>query len=92
VLAVPSDAGEVVLCSVPTGPGRTHGTVYVSHDGGKTWPRKRVVVRTAFAYSSMVNLADDTIGLFYEARGHRNIRLVKFTLEWLLDPAEDAEK
>ena len=74
----------VLLCSVPAGPKRTHGTVYVSLDGGKTWPRKKVVVPGAFAYSSLVVLPDGKIGLFYESDGYREIRLVRFSLGWLI--------
>lgn len=79
-----AQSGGVLLCSVPVGPGRTHGTVYASFDGGKTWPVKKCLVETAFAYSSLVSLPDGTIGLFYEARNHLDIRLVRFGLDWLL--------
>ena len=74
----------ILLCSVPTGPGRTCGTVYVSFDGGLTWPHKKVVVPTEFAYSSLIQLRDGRIGLFYEGRLYRTIELVRFTLDWLL--------
>jgi len=74
----------ILLCSVPTGPGRTHGTVYVSFDGGLTWPHKKVVVPTEFAYSSLILLRDGRIGLFFEGRQYRTIELVRFTLGWLL--------
>jgi sialidase-1 len=87
LLAAPHTRGRqstVLLCSVPVGPGRTHGTVYVSFDDGKTWPHSRVVVSEQFAYSSLVCLPDNTIGLFYEAHGHRDIRLARFSLAWLL--------
>lgn len=76
---------EVVLCSYPAGPGRTHGVVSVSFDGGETWPITKLVVESEFAYSSLVELPDGSIGLFYEARGHRDIDLVTFPLSWLLD-------
>ena len=88
LLAVPHTLGEdntLLLCSVPVGPGRTHGTVHVSFDSGKTWPHSRVVVPEEFAYSSLVCLSDNTIGLFYEANGHKNIRLARFSLAWLLE-------
>lgn len=75
----------ILLCSVPVGPGRTHGTVYVSFDGGKTWPQSKCIVPTAFAYSSLIELPDGKIGLFYEARGHKDIKLVKIKLDWLLE-------
>jgi sialidase-1 len=87
LLAVPCDrgtGGTILLCSVPVGPKRTHGTVYVSFDGGKTWPHKRLVVPGLFAYSSLVQLPDGAIGLFYEARSHKDIVLARFGLDWLM--------
>ncbi len=91
LLAVPharGATGTVLLCSVPVGPGRTHGTLYVSFDNGKTWPHSRVVVPEEFAYSSLVCLPGNTIGLFYEAHGHKDIRMARFSLEWLLGGRE----
>jgi sialidase-1 len=76
--------GSILLCSVPVGPGRTHGTVYVSFDEGKSWPWKRVVVTEEFAYSSLIQLPDGTLGLCYEANGMKNIKLRRFSLDWLL--------
>ena len=87
LLAVPhaqAKDGTALLCSVPVGPGRTHGTVYISFDHGKTWPHHRIVVPEAFAYSSLVSLPGNMIGLFYEAHGHKDIRVARFSLEWLL--------
>jgi len=80
---------KLLLCSVPVGPGRTHGTVYVSRDGGRTWPIRRLVVPGLFAYSSLMELPDGRIGLFYETRGHLDIELVRFTVDWLLAGAAE---
>ena len=77
--------GAILLCSVPVGPGRTHGTVYVSLDGGQTWPQSKLIVPTEFAYSSLMQLPDGKIGLFYEGRDYKTIELVRFTLSWLLN-------
>lgn len=84
LICVQTDSGsDVLLCSVPTGPRRTHGTVYASFDGGLTWPVRKMVVPGTFAYSSLVQLHNDRIGLVYEARGHRDLDMVRFPLEWL---------
>ena len=40
-------------------------------------------MREAFAYSSLVRLADGRIALLYEARGHRDLELLRFPLKWL---------
>ena len=84
--------GTVLLCSVPVGPKRTHGTVYASFDGGKTWPVKKLVVPGFFAYSSLARLPDGAIGLFYEADGYKSIKLARFTLHWLTDGRDRLEK
>ncbi|MCK5280149.1 MAG: exo-alpha-sialidase, partial [Cyclobacteriaceae bacterium] len=76
--------GALLLCSVPIGPKRTHGTVYVSFDGGQTWPLNKLVVEGQFAFSSLMELPDNSIGLFYETNSHKDIKLVKFNLGWLL--------
>ena len=94
LLAVPNERGTgsvILLCSVPAGPKRTHGTVYVSFDGGKTWPHRRCIVPGLFAYSSLVLLPDGKIGLFYESRNHKDIVLARFGTEWLMG-TERAER
>lgn len=91
LIAVPHPGGKdgaVLLCSVPVGPKRTHGTVYVSYDGGSTWPVQKLVVESFFAYSSLVELPDGTIGLFYESRDHKDVRLIKLDKAWLIPPNE----
>ena len=52
-------------------------------EGGKTWPFRKLVVPEQFAYSSLMQLADDKIGLFYETNHHKDIKLAKFSLDWL---------
>lgn len=81
--------GAILLCSVPVGPGRTHGTVFVSFDGGQTWPHQKLIIPDTFAYSSLVQLPDSTIGLFYESKDYKSIKMAKFTLSWLL--ADDGD-
>ena len=88
LIAVPHPKGQngaILLCSVPVGPRRTHGMVYVSFDGGQTWPRSKLIIPTEFAYSSLIQLPDDKIGLFYEGNNYKTIELAKFTLNWLLN-------
>ena len=82
--------GAILLCSVPVGPGRTHGTVYVSLDGGKTWPVKKLVVPGTFAYSSLIEMPDGRIGLFYETDQYRKIQVVRFSTDWLFQAAPPA--
>lgn len=44
--------------------------VYVSRDGGKTWPVRRVVAPVPSAYSSMAVLPDGYIGILTEEDAH----------------------
>jgi len=62
---------------------RRNGVVFASPDGGNTWPVRKLVIPHQFAYSSLMELRDETIGLFYETREHKDIMLVKFTKDWL---------
>jgi sialidase-1 len=64
---------------------RQNGVVFASMDGGKTWKHRKLIVPDLFAYSSLMQLADGKIGLFYEARDHKDIMLVKFTVDWLFE-------
>ncbi len=64
---------------------RQTGVVFVSMDGGKTWPLRKLIVSDLFAYSSLMQLQDGNIGLFYESRDHRDIMLVKFSMDWLFE-------
>lgn len=64
---------------------RVNGVLFASTDNGKTWPFRRVLVPEKFAYSSLVELADGDIGLFYESNNHHDIRLLKFSLDWLFE-------
>ena len=79
-----SQAKDVLLLSVPTGPKRTHGTVYVSFDGGRTWPVKKTLVEGTFAYSTLLELADGRIALIYESENHKHLDMIRFRLEDLL--------
>jgi len=74
---------NTVLFSVPSPGGRSGGVIYVSKDGGKTWPIARNVIRGFFAYSALVQIAPDTVGLFYEAEHYKDIRFVALEIERL---------
>lgn len=92
-VADPARPGKThVLCSRPVGKGRTRGVVSVSRDGGKTWPISKTVVPGPFAYSSLAVLPDGHIGLFYETNDYKKVRLVRFTLAWLLAGETPTEK
>jgi sialidase-1 len=67
---------------------RFNGTVWVSFDGGKTWPVKRVVDEGSFAYSSLTagragTSSEEWIYLFYESNG--GAKMARFNLAWLTE-------
>ena len=72
---------------------RERGTIWVSFDGGETWPVKRLVYEGAFGYSSLAAGREGTpsegwIYLEYESRSHPDSRfdigfVARFNLDWL---------
>ena len=69
---------------------RNHGTVWVSFDGGKTWPLKRLVYEGKYGYSSLAagrpgTLSEGWIYLHFEG-GPRidGGSVARFNLSWLL--------
>jgi sialidase-1 len=75
-----------LLFANPASPRRERMTARLSYDEGTSWPVSRVIQDGPAAYSSLVVLADLSIGLLFE-RGDRSpyekITFARFTLEWL---------
>ncbi len=66
---------------------RKNGTVWVSFDGGTSWPIKRLLEPEAFAYSSLTTgrpgmVSEGWIFLHYENGGSK---VARFNLSWLLE-------
>jgi sialidase-1 len=75
-----------ILYSGPSGPGRTKGTIYVSHDGGQTWPVGKTLSSGPFAYSCLTRLKDGSIGILYETgkkKPYETLTFSRFPLDWL---------
>ena len=70
---------------------RERGTVWVSFDGGQTWPVKRLVAEGTFSYSSLAAGREGTpsegwIYLMYEEwERPRHGHMVRFNLDWLTE-------
>ena len=75
---------NTVIFSVPSPGGRSNGVIYVSKNGGKTWPIAKNVIAGSFAYSALVQLDADTVGLFYETNHYKDINFVTLPLKDLL--------
>jgi sialidase-1 len=75
---------ETVLCSIPCG-GTKNGTIYISKDGGETWPQHKLIIPTGhFKYSAIVQLDADTIGFFYETSHYKEIKFLTIPLNDIL--------
>ncbi len=86
----------LVFSNIVSESGRTHGHVWASVDGGKTWPVKRLVDEGRFAYSSLSagrpgTPSEGWIYLLYE--GGPGAQIARFNLAWLVegDPTGDGE-
>jgi sialidase-1 len=77
-----------LLFSGSAGPGRENGTLYASHDNGKTWLEKRILFPGAFGYSGLTQLSDGQIGCLFETDNSNRIVFARFPLVWLEANAE----
>jgi sialidase-1 len=79
--------GRTVLFANPASKTkRERMTVFMSTDGGKTWPVSKLVDARPSAYSCLTELADGTIGLLYETGekySAETLTFVRFNMEWL---------
>lgn len=74
---------------------RERGTIWVSFDGGQTWPVKRLVYEGDFGYSSITAGREGTpseglIYIQYDSRSHPDSRfdngyVARFNLDWLTE-------
>lgn len=78
-----ADAAGRILFSGPDSTKREAGTVYLSRDGGHSWPVKKLLHAGSFGYSVLTAAPDGTIGCLFEADGGSRIVFARFTLDWL---------
>lgn len=85
---------DILLFSNVDSPrGRTHGAVWASFDGGKTWPIMKPVFHGRFAYSSMTSGRPGTksagwIYLNFEGGPQGGSTVARFNLSWVLEGAK----
>lgn len=77
------DRRSRILFSSPMGKSRSNLHVWCSYDEGKTWPRKKMIHPGGAAYSNLVRLPGDKVGVLYEKDGYKTISLASFKLSWL---------
>jgi len=68
-----SDGSTVVFTGCDSETRRALGTLWISRDGGRSWPEKLLLEPGGFAYSVPVFLAPDEVGILYEGAGYRTI-------------------
>ena len=89
LVRLPLENHDILLFSnIISEKGRKNGYVWASFNGGKTWPVKRLVDSSSFAYSSMAAGREGTPGegmiyLFYESG--EGAKMARFNLAWLTD-------
>ena len=90
------DYDLLVFSNIESHSGRKNGTVWLSFDGGKSWPIKKLVESEGFKYSSMTVGRKNTpsegyIYLLYETGTKENINdygggmVARFNLSWLME-------
>ncbi len=84
------EASDALLYSAPDWPGgwRYQMTVWVSLNGARTWPVKRLVDQGRSAYSSLAAGSEGTLYLLYEAgekRLYDEAKVAVFNLAWLME-------
>lgn len=88
LVRLPIQGKDILIYSNCDSPrGRSHGTVWASFDGGKTWPLKRQVHEGGFAYSSLTagrpgTPSEGSIYLHFESGGSK---VARFNLGWVLN-------
>jgi sialidase-1 len=79
--------GRHVLFSNPADVKRVRMTVRASLDGGRTWPKAKLLYEGPSAYSSLAVLRGGSIACLYErgdSRPYETITVARFSMEWLL--------
>jgi len=74
-----------LLASLPDSPDkRVNGTLFVSRDGGKTWPEKRVIYPGGFGYSCLTRLSENRVGCLFERDDCKLISFAVFDIKPLI--------
>lgn len=78
-----SEGKSRILFSSPRGKSRSNLHVWLSEDEGKTWPVSRQIFQGGSAYSNLIRLPRDRVGVLFEKDGYKTITLATFDISWL---------
>lgn len=85
-----TDQDILIYSNCDSASGRHHGTVWVSFDGGRHWPIKRLVYPGKFAYSSLIagrpgTPTEGLIYLHFEGGPEGASTITTLNLSWILE-------
>jgi sialidase-1 len=72
-----------ILFASPKGKKRRNMHVWISYDEGQTWPLAKQIDADTSAYSNLIALPENKVGLLYEKGGYKTITLKTFSMPWL---------
>lgn len=74
----------VIFANPASKKNRDMGTLRLSEDDGETWPYSRLLTEGMFMYSSLTQLPDGNIGIFFEGDPEcKDIQFVKVSVDWI---------
>lgn len=79
---------SVFLFCSPQGRQRKNLTIWSSEDGGQTWPTSKSVYSGGAAYSNLVALPDNQVGVLFEKDDYKTISFQVFPVSDFLKPAK----
>ena len=89
LIAFGKDRPRLLLFSNPADTKRVNMTVRLSRDQGKSWNVSKTVHAGPSAYSNLIELKGNNVGLLYErgdAERYERITFARFPLGWLTEP------
>lgn len=79
-------ATDIFLFSSPSGRSRSRFTLYLSQDGGRTWPLQKLIYPGSAAYSNLVQISSTQGLVLFERDDYKKISLSGFRMsdeDWL---------
>jgi sialidase-1 len=90
LLRIDREGGPLYLFSNPDAASRSRMTITWSADGMDSWQGRLLAYEGFSAYSDMVDLGDDTLGLYFERDNYDRITFQRIALEDLVSAARTA--